>query len=508
MHLRGSFALLLWLVLGCGMGSCALVRPPASEPEGLRLSYRVTVSSTDVRVQLEVHGRAGQRLPLQVTGSFGSARDLQLVADMAAQDGAGAPVQLASPAPHHWEVLIPSDGRLRISYRVRTDAKAHGLELSQPGFGEMPARDERHVFFLGTLVLLAPEESLTVQGPIPVAWELPPGWQPLTPFGHEAPDLSTLLNNYIAAGKFSRITREVPGGLQLEVAWFGEGELERSALPELLVRVMGTTVELMGGRAPTKRYVIMLRPDFPSGSSQGSPKRGSIQIHLPHDVPLERVHQFRSPGEPVLARILAHEYLHTWGSEPEEATESSGELESGGELRWFGEGFVHYLSHVVLLRAGLLDLDAFLSTVGREYATVEQNPWYGKASLAEASARFFDAPEARELSYSGGMVVAFLCDLELRANGQGSLERVLESLPPSSRVESLSQWLETWTKRTGSAEPVTSWVQTHAPLPFFEALKRGGAVPRETQRQVRGVTKKDYAVHATEGSTLNQLRQR
>ncbi|HYH94453.1 hypothetical protein [Hyalangium sp.] len=475
--------------MGLALVACATVRPSAPEPsEGLRLKYRVTVSSTEVRVLLEVHGRAGQRVPFQVAGSHGAGRDFRIVSEIASQDGDGASLALSAPGPHRWETQAPPDGRLRLSYRVRTDPEAHGLSHGQPGSGEMPKLDERHVFLLGALVFVVPAESSAVQGPIPVEWEVPPGWQILTPFGHEAPDLTTLLANYLAAGKFSRATLDVPGGLQLEVAWFGDEDVARSTLPELLSRVFGATLELMGSRAPTMRYVIMLRPDFPPGTVQGSPKEGSIQVHLPRDLPLERVHAFRSPGDPVLARILAHEYLHTWGRERAEGLYDSTGPEAGGELRWFEEGFVHYLSQLVLLRAGLMDSTAFLSAVDRAHASVQQNPWYGKASLAEASERFFEDAKARELSYNGGMVVAFLCDMELRARGHGSLERFLDLVPPGRQVQGLARWLESWEKKTGSTEPVASWVRTAAPLPFLDARTR--ATESGTLRQLSSTSRR------------------
>jgi predicted metalloprotease with PDZ domain len=337
----------------------------------------------------------------------------------------------------------------------------------------MPTLDERQVFFPGALVLLAPPATRAVQGPIPVEWQVPPGWQVLSPFGPEARDLPTLLDNYLAAGKFSRVTREVPGGLQLDIAWFGEGDVASSLLPGMISRVFGAAVELMGGRAPTARYVILLRSDFPPGQAQGSPREGSIQVHLPRNVPLERILEFGAPNPPVLLGTLAHEYLHTWGRDRAEGLEESDAPEPGGELRWFEEGFVHYLAYLSLLRSGVVDLHAFQSTImGRAYASVLKNPRYGQVSLVQASERFFEDPESRQLAYSGGMVVAFLCDMELRARGLGSLERFLDELPPGRHVEGWARWSEAWAKKTGSPEPVASWVRGTAPLPFHEYWER------------------------------------
>ncbi|NMO13675.1 peptidase [Pyxidicoccus fallax] len=255
----------------------------------------------------------------------------------------------------------------------------------------------------------------------------------------------------------------------------------------------------MGGRAPTPGYVVMLRPDFPSGMAQGTPREGSIQVHLPRDVPLERVHQ-----TPVLARILAHEYLHTWGRERGEDLRSSEAPEAGGEMRWFGEGFIHYLSHLVLLRSGELDLPGFLAALGRELAAVKQNPWYGRSSLTEASERFFEDGDARALSYGGGMLVAFLCDLELRSRGQGPLERFLDGVPPGKPLTRQAQWLEVWARKTGSPEPVATWLRARAPLPFEEALTRAGGTLMEKERRGHDA-RREYVIQAAEQSLLGEL---
>ncbi|MDC0712853.1 hypothetical protein POL68_30610 [Stigmatella sp. ncwal1] len=471
--------LLRWAPLCLVLLACAGSRlSPVAPALGLGLKYRLQVSSDAVHVEVEVRGKAGERLSFQVPDSLGAGRGFRIVSDVGARDGAGRPLAVSSPDAHHWECQMPREGTLWLSYRVRTDVEAHGLSPHEPGAGEMPKHDEDHVFLLGSLVLLAPAESARVQGPIPVEWQVPPGWQVLTPFGGEAPGLNTLLDNYLSAGKFSRATLEVPGGMTLEVAWFGEGDVARSPLPDVLPRVLGGAVGLMGGRAPVARYVVLLRPDYPSGMTQGTPREGSIQIHTPREVPLERVHQG------ALLSTLAHEYLHTWGREPGAELRVSSEPEPGGEMRWFIEGFVHYLAELALLESGTQALPAFLSTLGRAYASVSRNPLYGQESLAQASARFFDAPAAREFSYSGGMVVAFLCDLELRSRGQGTLARFLDQVPPGRLPVAWSPWLAAWTRHSGSPEPVATWVRTAAPLPFMDWVSRAGGEVRERERWV------------------------
>ncbi|EAU66411.1 peptidase, M61 (glycyl aminopeptidase) family protein [Stigmatella aurantiaca DW4/3-1] len=234
----------------------------------------------------------------------------------------------------------------------------------------------------------------------------------------------------------------------------------------------------MGGRAPVSRYAVLLRPDYPSGMTQGTPREGSIQVHTPREVPLERVHQG------ALLSTLAHEYLHTWGREAGAELRVSSEPELGGEMRWFIEGFVHYLAQLALLESGAQELSVFLSTLGQAYASVSRHPLYGQESLAQASARFFDDPAAREFSYSGGMVVAFLCDLELRARGQGPLARFLDQVPPGRLPVEWGSWLAAWTRHTGSPEPVASWVQTASPLPFLDRVRRAGGEVRERERWV------------------------
>ncbi|SEU34191.1 hypothetical protein [Stigmatella erecta] len=469
-----------WVLLCLGVLACAdaRVRPVPPAAEGLALKYRLQVSPEAVRVELEIRGRAGERVSLQVPDSLGAGCGLRLVSDVEAWDGAGRRLPVLSPEGHSWECRLPHEGLVRLSYRVRTEAGAHGLAPNAPGAGEMPALDAHHVFLPGALVLLAPSSPDMVKGPISVEWQVPAGWRVLTPFGAEAPGLEVLLDNYLVAGTFSQVPVEVPGGLTLEVAWFGAGDVARSALPQILPRVLGGAVGLMGGRAPVGRYVLLLRPDFPSGLMQGTPRQGSLQVHLPREVPLERAH------EGALLSTLAHEYLHTWGRDSKAELQLTSAPEPGGEMRWFIEGFVNYLAQLALLEGGAQDLTAFLSSLGRAYAAVERHPGYGQESLAQASTRFFEDPGARAFSYSGGMVVAFLCDLELRRQGKGTLAGFLGRVPPGRLPVDWKDWREAWTRHTGSPEPVASWIRTAAPLPFLDVVREAGGVVREQARWI------------------------
>lgn len=114
-----------------------------------------------------------------------------------------------------------------------------------------------------------------------------------------------------------------------------------------------------------------------------------------------------SPANVLLSRlgvVLTHELFHLW---------VPGALDLSGDYAWFYEGFTLYQALRCAVRLGFVDFQEYLSTMARVYdsylATVDRD----RLSLVEASQGRWTG--ASSLIYDKGMLLAFLCDLSLRA---------------------------------------------------------------------------------------------
>ncbi len=455
-------------------GALAHDRRP-EHPAAVELAYHLIVTKETLRVELELQGPPRSSVRLGVMGSYGALHELELVRDLKAHDRRGAPVAVKTIEPHTWEPTVPQDGWLRVSYRVDVPERL----FDKPGSGELPALDDHHVFIPGFLTLVGPSAAVAVEGPIPVSWTLPSGWFSVTAFGAEAPTLGSLLDSYLVAGDPSRDDFEVDGGLRIELAWFGPGSVPGSQLRTMLERSFAAAVGIIGGTAPTSRYLVIIRADA-QGRFQGSPRRESIQLHVPAENEPDAVAEMRADGFPILARIVIHEYLHNWGREPADPQWEAVEPEQGGSMRWYYEGFVDYLAHRAMLDAGLVDRETFITGMRAYFERLQANPEYGQRSLVEASEAFFSRQSARRFAYLGGALVAMLCDVELRGQGRGGLEGFMARVPPGDEIDSLEVWLERWERYAGARDPVVGWVQGTQPLPIesyaqrFESLVTDG----------------------------------
>ncbi len=128
-----------------------------------------------------------------------------------------------------------------------------------------------------------------------------------------------------------------------------------------------------------------------------------------------------APAEVALAawmRSASHELMHWYiptgfrfGTEPPS---------------WFAEGFTDYMALKALFAGGLLEPQTFLDEIGERLARYRESPLYGRRSLPEAQADFWE-DDAYRYIYDGGAAAAFLLDLGFQ-DRRGSLERALRGI--------------------------------------------------------------------------------
>ncbi|MBA3713897.1 MAG: hypothetical protein H0W76_15810 [Pyrinomonadaceae bacterium] len=159
------------------------------------------------------------------------------------------------------------------------------------------------------------------------------------------------------------------------------------------------------GRRPRKNVLTVVAPfPHPAESSEWSAEtRGATVFLLAGRAPSKNVALAQ------LSTPLAHELLHLW---------VPNDLTLSGDYDWFYEGFTLYQAMRVAMRLGYLNFHDYLKALGRAYDGYFAAEGHGQFSLVDASRRRWTGAEA--LIYNKGMLVAFLYDLTLRQQTQGT----------------------------------------------------------------------------------------
>lgn len=374
----------------------------------------------------------------------------------------GSPVALSQTELDRWEIEAGACTTLEVSYTVFLNQRT---EFDQgehiPGLQEMPILKENYAFFLGYAVFLAPdpitEEPVEVNLEVPEGWSLATPWVPISEGTFVADDFEDLRSAYFAMGPLAVRQLEV-AGMQLTISLGpGTSESDDELLLSSFEQVFSAAVELFG-RIPRDRYLVIANRLDDAGIG-GAVRPNSIVLTLPTNL-----------SDSIAIRpqlVVAHEFSHTWECD----------LEVGDELEWFHEGFTEYLALQIGLEAGLLTEEMWwelLETALNEAQQLAQRA--ERPSLVDAGSGFMHNPVLRELSYQGGVAVAFLLDRSLSVQpGGGSTVQFLRQLRNEACPELEELTLDTLTDLldgiTGDSivgEQLRRWVT--APFPEIETL--------------------------------------
>ena len=215
-------------------------------------------------------------------------------------------------------------------------------------------------------------------------------------------------------GQDLRLRRKQIGSMEFLFATAGEWPFSSDYVTDTAARIIKDHARHVGfelqGRA------MLMLASFPGtvGAERWTAEtRGSNVVLL-----LGR----NSSREALLGRlsvVLTHELFHLW---------VPAALSLDGDYDWFFEGFTLYQALRSAVRLGFIDFQEYLSTMARVYdsylATIDRD----NLSLVEAAQRRWTI--ASSLVYDKGMLVAFLCDLELRraSRNRRSLDNVYREL--------------------------------------------------------------------------------
>lgn len=385
------------MILGC-----------ASIATGQRLTASYTVSfvedtAEDVRVNLLLSGFLNPtNLRLPVGSTYIRLDEPRLRDGVHLQHAGEGGTSLERLEPYAWRLDPGTLCSVQLSWVVPLDHRRLP-EVSGRDEYEFGYRAEEHGMLSASALFLAPSflDQIEVEFNMPADWEVHAPWPSLDKRKFSPSSVEALQDDLIAVGDWDVVHATV-ADLKLTIALApGQNALLQSA-PAVIEEIVAAELELFGTTPQSKYLFVFGRPDMPGYG--GSPKVSSMTLTVDPNLPLD----IAMDG---LSHLIAHEFHHTWGR---------ARCRLPDELRFFTEGFTDYYAWVVPWRTGAYDDAKALQKLNRALADYEQTQSSLRLNLIEAGGpAFFERLDASAAVYNGGRMIAFLCDIRIRAAGEG-----------------------------------------------------------------------------------------
>ena len=382
-------------------------------------------------------------LPAWIPGSYMIREFARHVQTVSARDARGA-LRIEKVDKHTWRTA-PARGPLVVEYSVYAwDLSVRAAHI-----------DATHAFINPSSVCLrvVGQEDLPCEVELlPPPAEVATGWKVATTlpeagvrrgrFGrYRAADYDALIDHPIEMGRFASVNFEVAGvPHRLVVTGAPDADLERIAAD--LTRVCTAQVRLFEPQseaAPFERYLFLVTA-LGEGYGGLEHRDSTALLCARSDLPARGVAQ-APEGYRNFLGLASHEYFHAWHVKrikPAAFVRYDLDREVYTRLLWIFEGFTSYYDDLMLVRAGLISPQDYLTLLARTISQVERGPGQRMQSVAESS---FDAwikyyrqdensPNAIVSYYAKGALVALAIDLSLRArtDGRRSLDDVMRRL--------------------------------------------------------------------------------
>lgn len=338
----------------------------------------------------------------------------------------------------------PTSGPLVLDYEVYAwDLSVRAAHL-----------DETHGYFNGTSVFLCAQgqegkphvvELVRPAHPAALAWRVATALPELDAarygFGrYIAADYDELIDHPVEMADFTLASFEACG-VPHDVVITGRHRADMKRLVADLKCVCETQIRFFGEPAPFDRYIFQIM--VVGNGYGGLEHRASTSLLCSRDDLPGSGEPQGNPGEryKTFLGLASHEYFHSWNVKrikPAEFLPYDLRSESHTTLLWAFEGFTSYYDDLMLVRAGLISVNAYLELLGQQITRHLRTPGRFRQSVADSS---FDAwtkyykqdensPNRIVSYYIKGSLVALCLDLKLRqlSDDRVSLDDVMRLL--------------------------------------------------------------------------------
>lgn len=385
------------------------------------------------------------RLPVWIPGSYlireFARHVLELTAEAVLSDGARRPLAVTKIDKCSWRVLPPRGARaVRCRYRVwafDASVREAWLDTNRGFFNgtSLFLRVEGRIREEHRVRLVPPSDSRCAGWRVATALDRAEGTAPWSFGDYRAPDYDALIDAPVAMGPLEFVEFSA-GGVPHTLAFTGQLEpVDRQRLAADLTAICSTTQALFGD-IPFRRYLFLLTL---TDEGYGGLEHGesSALLAARRDLPWPGM---GAPSDEYvrLLGLFSHEYFHAWvvkRLKPAAFTPCDLFSENYTRLLWLFEGWTSYYDDLLLVRAGVIDADRYLTLVAKTATQVLTTPGRLRQSLADASfdawIKFYRPDEnsanANVSYYAKGALLALALDLQLRERG-ASLDALLRLL--------------------------------------------------------------------------------
>lgn len=382
-------------------------------------------------------------LPAWIPGSYMIREFARHIVSISAHAGSQA-IRLEKIDKHTWRAAH-TDGPLTIDYTVY----AWDLSVRAAHF------DASHCFINATSVclqVLGQEHLPCVVDLLAPPEQLASGWRVATtlpragakPYGfgrYCSADYDALADHPIEMGRFSLSTFEAAGASH-DLAFTGVADVDHARLGRDLSAVCAAQAALFEPRtrrAPFERY-LFLTTAVGEGYGGLEHRDSTALLCGRNDLPWPGMSAM-TDGYRSFLGLASHEYFHAWHVKrikPAVFVPYDLTREVHTRLLWIFEGFTSYYDDLMLVRAGVISEQDYLTLLGRSISGVLRGPGRHVQSVAESS---FDAwskyyrqdensPNSIVSYYAKGALVAMAIDLSVRARtaGRASLDDAMRLL--------------------------------------------------------------------------------
>jgi predicted metalloprotease with PDZ domain len=379
-------------------------------------------------------------LPAWIPGSY-LLRDFARHVVRAEARSGGKPLDVVKTGAAEWCVRGAAD---TLTFTITV----HALDQSVRG----AYLDRQRGFFNGAWVFVLAEGREAE--PIEVALESPPQpacaeWRVATAltageldergFGtYRAGDYDELLDHPVEISDFESVEFDA-GGVphRLVIAGRFESDLDRVATD--LAQICAAQIEFFGKPAPFERYLFL---GLAVGDGHGGLEhRASTSLIFGRDDLPKAGEAGPSRDYQRFLALASHEYFHAWHvkrTKPAAFMPYRLDRRNHTRLLWVFEGITSYYQDLMLLRSGVIGVNAYLQRLGEMLTRVFRMPGRLKQSLEASSFDAWDVlyrpephhPNTTISYYTKGALVALALDLKLRLDtaGRTSLDDVMREL--------------------------------------------------------------------------------
>ncbi|QLI83066.1 M61 family metallopeptidase [Chitinibacter fontanus] len=413
----------------------------------MTISYRI--APLDVAAHLFVvellishPNPAGQQLqlPTWIPGSYLIREFARNIVQISATS-AGQAVAIHKLDKSSWQ-LAPCEQALTVRYEV------YAFDLSVRG----AYLDQTRAFFNGTSVFLAVagQESTPCQVTIAAQdfinykhWQVATGLpaQELDPsgFGHYcAANYDELIDCPVEISDFASVEFEACG-VPHRMVISGRHKADLTRLAQDLKPICEYQIRLFGEPAPFNNYLFMT---VAVGDGYGGLEhRNSTALICNRDDLPSAGNSELSKGYRQFLGLCSHEYFHSWNVKrikPAAYAPYQLQQENYTSLLWAFEGITSYYDDLTLLRAGLIDTEAYLELLAQTATAAQRGYGRLRQTLNDSSidtwVKYYrqdeNSPNELVSYYTKGALVALCLDLHIRQQTQNakSLDDVMRAL--------------------------------------------------------------------------------